>query len=129
MDNLLAGAETIEEAHLIRDEITQLLELGGFPLRQWASNDKRILENLSETQIDKHFLTDDDHTVKTLGLSWNAEADNIKYTVNFTNTSKARTKRTILSEIARIFDPLGLLGPIILYARNIMQELWKENLH
>lgn len=35
------------------------------------------------------------------------------------------TKRSILSEIARIFDPLGLLGPITLYAKKLMQDVWK----
>ncbi|XP_023247285.1 uncharacterized protein LOC111643520 [Copidosoma floridanum] len=34
-------------------------------------------------------------------------------------------KRNILSEIARIFDPLGLLGPVVFTAKVIMQEYWK----
>lgn len=37
------------------------------------------------------------------------------------------TKRIILSIIARIFDPLGLLCPIILYAKLINKDLWEEN--
>ncbi|GFV90506.1 integrase catalytic domain-containing protein [Trichonephila clavipes] len=34
------------------------------------------------------------------------------------------TKRIFLSTIARIFDPLGLLGPIITWAKIFMQRLW-----
>ncbi|GFX86851.1 integrase catalytic domain-containing protein [Trichonephila clavipes] len=34
------------------------------------------------------------------------------------------TKRMVLSTIARIFDPLGLLGPIITWAKIFMQRLW-----
>ncbi|GFY18158.1 integrase catalytic domain-containing protein [Trichonephila clavipes] len=30
----------------------------------------------------------------------------------------------VLSTIARIFDPLGLLGPIITWAKIFMQRLW-----
>jgi len=35
------------------------------------------------------------------------------------------TKRTILSRIALIFDPLGFLGPVTLIGKLIMQELWR----
>ncbi|GFV77716.1 integrase catalytic domain-containing protein [Trichonephila clavipes] len=34
------------------------------------------------------------------------------------------TKRMVLSTIARIFDPLGLLGPIITWAKIFKQRLW-----
>ncbi|GFU49141.1 integrase_H2C2 domain-containing protein [Trichonephila clavipes] len=34
------------------------------------------------------------------------------------------TKRIVLSTIARIFDPLGFLGPIITWAKIFMQRLW-----
>jgi len=37
------------------------------------------------------------------------------------------TKRNILSEIAKIFDPLGLLGPVVLYAKKLMQESSTED--
>ena len=35
------------------------------------------------------------------------------------------TIRTILSSIVQLFDPLGLLGQIIIEVKLIMQELWK----
>ncbi|XP_044010282.1 uncharacterized protein LOC122853938 [Aphidius gifuensis] len=68
-------------------------------------------------------------TLKTLGISWQIKDDNITYNVNSIKTDKKLTKRHILSEIAKIFDPLGLLGPIILHAKVIMQKIWKEKLH
>lgn len=36
VDDLLTGAETIKEAHAIREEIIALLSKGGFVIRQWA---------------------------------------------------------------------------------------------
>lgn len=39
--------------------------------------------------------------------------------------SRKVTKRTILSDVSRVFDPLGLLNPITLNAKIIMQQLWK----
>jgi len=44
--------------------------------------------------------------------------------VNPINLSDKITKRHILSEISKIFDPLGLLGPVLLYAKIIMQRCW-----
>lgn len=37
-------------------------------------------------------------------------------------------KRKILSEIAKIFDPLGLLGPIVLFAKKLMQNIWQSGI-
>ncbi|GFV72887.1 integrase catalytic domain-containing protein [Trichonephila clavipes] len=38
------------------------------------------------------------------------------------------SKRDVLSEIARVFDPLGLLSPCIVFMKILLQELWKLNL-
>ncbi|XP_025412432.1 uncharacterized protein LOC112684914 [Sipha flava] len=38
------------------------------------------------------------------------------------------TKRGVLSLVARIFDPLGLFGPIIFRAKSIMQQTWVRGL-
>ncbi|XP_015374667.1 PREDICTED: uncharacterized protein LOC107169419 [Diuraphis noxia] len=48
------------------------------------------------------------------------------YTVHqIENSITKTTKRKMLSEIAAIFDPLGLLGPVIVNAKLIMQNLWQ----
>ncbi|XP_033229135.1 uncharacterized protein LOC117180750 [Belonocnema kinseyi] len=54
-------------------------------------------------------------TIKTLGLCWHSREDTILYVVKELDNTDKITKRIILSEIAKIFDPLGLLGPITLY--------------
>ena len=41
------------------------------------------------------------------------------------NTKQRVTKRTILSTIAEIFDPLGHVGSAIICARIILQRLWE----
>jgi hypothetical protein len=38
------------------------------------------------------------------------------------------TKRQVLSELASIFDPLGLLGPIVVKAKMFIQQLWQQKL-
>ncbi|XP_065354490.1 uncharacterized protein LOC135948964 [Calliphora vicina] len=38
------------------------------------------------------------------------------------------TKRTVLSDIARLFDPAGWLAPKIVVAKMIMQQIWKDQI-
>lgn len=63
---------------------------------------------------------------KTLGLSWNANVDTLNYQTNAINSKSNRvTKRTILSFVAQLFDPLGLVNPTIVLGKIIMQRIWK----
>ena len=124
VDDLLTGANTFKEARVLRDEIINILQRGGLNIRQWTSNEPKLLTGLTEQQIHPKFF-DDSTTVKTLGIFWNAREDNISYTVDI---AERITKRTILSSIARIFDPLGLLGPVTITAKIIMQQLWQLQL-
>lgn len=47
VDDLLTGAETIDETRAVRDELIALLARGGFTIRQWASNEERIVSDLA----------------------------------------------------------------------------------
>ncbi|XP_075150809.1 uncharacterized protein LOC142224916 [Haematobia irritans] len=62
---------------------------------------------------------------KTLGIRWNAMADNFYYSVsNISVPTAPLTKRKILSIVAKIFDPAGWLAPIIVVAKILLQQLW-----
>ena len=37
----------------------------------------------------------------------------------------ACTKRTVLSLIARVFDPCGFISPFTIYAKLLFQDIWK----
>lgn len=129
VDNLLTGTDSLDEIMQLRDEIIQLVRKGGFELRQWASNHKHTLDNFDQQTLDLDCAINDDPVSKTLGIVWNSLTDEFIYTVNPLDYSQKVTKRTILSDIARIFDPLGILGPVILAAKIIIQDCWKSNVH
>ena len=57
---------------------------------------------------------------------WDADQDSFKYQVNLTN--KPNTRRGILSNVASIFDPLGLVSPIILQGKANLQDICREKL-
>ncbi|GFW76139.1 integrase catalytic domain-containing protein [Trichonephila clavipes] len=60
---------------------------------------------------------------KALGIIWNPKLDCFLFRIEQQRPTSF-TKRIVLSTIARIFDPLGLLGPIITWAKIFMQRLW-----
>ncbi|XP_015438112.1 PREDICTED: uncharacterized protein LOC107193222, partial [Dufourea novaeangliae] len=128
VDDMLTGAPTFTQAEILRDQLINLTAKGGFQLRQWASNDPRLIEPL-QTFKDQHMTLSFTDSKKTLGLFWHPQNDTIGYSVKECDSLPKLTKRGILSCIAQLFDPLGLLGPIIVKAKLIMQELWKLNIH
>ncbi|XP_015111016.1 uncharacterized protein LOC107037141 [Diachasma alloeum] len=117
VDDLLTGTQTGEEA------LDKLVKLGGFNLRQWASNDPLILNELTSDSVNHHLQIGDSTTLKTLGVLWNSSADTITYTAKV-SSNEAVTKRIVLSETAKICDPLGLLSPVVIVAKIIVQKLW-----
>ncbi|XP_076379682.1 uncharacterized protein LOC143259841 [Megalopta genalis] len=124
VDDLLTGTTTIEEAISLRNDLTSLLNSAGLHMRQWASNDRCLLEGLTEEHINKQIHLGDSSVIKTLGIVWNSTHDSITYTVKPIVHTTRVTKRMISSEIARIYDPLDLLGPVIIVAKLLLQELW-----
>ncbi|XP_044585101.1 uncharacterized protein LOC123265402 [Cotesia glomerata] len=129
VDNLLTGSNSLTEILKLRDEIIQLVRKGGFELRQWASNHRHALDNFDQRTLDLDCAINDDPISKTLGIAWNSLTDEFIYTVKSNDSSRKITKRTILSDIAKIFDPIGILGPIVLAAKTIIQECWKLKVH
>ncbi|CAK9829641.1 hypothetical protein ANTRET_LOCUS6944, partial [Anthophora retusa] len=116
VDDLLTGCETIEQAIRIRVSLTKILEQAGFPLRKWASNNPQISAH-RENEIDNRIeFKTADRDPKILDLLWSSQADELHYATKNPSFDKI-TKRRILSEVAQIFDPLGLLGPIITKAK------------
>ncbi|XP_018371002.1 PREDICTED: uncharacterized protein LOC108766304 [Trachymyrmex cornetzi] len=130
VDDLVTGADSVEEALFIKQEITALLQEGGFELGKWSSNSLGLQDcNSSVEQKEFILSTDKGSEKRTIGIAWNCRADVFKYSsINHLPALEVPTKRSILSRISLIFDPLGLLGPVTLLAKIIMQDLWRLKL-
>ncbi|XP_063233612.1 uncharacterized protein LOC134537270 [Bacillus rossius redtenbacheri] len=127
VDDVVTGAPNAREAISLQRELIDLLKAGGFQLRKFASNDLSLLSWLSEDLVQGSKALPLDNTcglptVKILGLQWQSEVDAFAYNVQ--PTSSTATKRSILSDLARIFDPLGWLSPVVLLAKCLIQHLW-----
>ncbi|XP_063990402.1 uncharacterized protein LOC135169383 [Diachasmimorpha longicaudata] len=129
VDDVFTGAETLQEAMHLRDDLMSLLKCGCFNLRQCASNHPELLQGLPESSVNLQLLHGGDSTLKTLGVRWDFSRDEIIYSVCPIATRIKTTMRTISSDIARIFDPLGLLNPVVVQTKLIKQDLWRLNLN
>jgi len=107
--------------------VIALLARGGFIIRQWASNKKRIVNDLAANVLHAGFVFDGDQSLKTLGITWRARDDELRYFVQAVEVTERLTKQRILLEIAKIFDPLGLLG-VVFYVKRLMQDAWRHRL-
>lgn len=123
VDDYLGSADDIETAIRYREQITRELAKYGFNLRKWKSNDERILVNVESS--DREEVVDFTTTFKTLGIAWQPSTDTFQFKSSQPNQTEVWTKRKILSEIAKLFDPLGWLSPCVVKAKMLMQEIWR----
>lgn len=128
VDDALVGAHSITAAIESRDQLIKALGSAGFSMRKWTSNAKKILSELPSDQLlYEHFLEFDDRsTAKTLGIRWNATSDSFYFRTTPFPESCSYTKREVLSQIYKLFDPAGWLAPCIIVAKIIMQRIWTE---
>lgn len=68
---------------------------------------------------------DKSSNIKALGIQWNVFNDYLQYSVPPQTKEKPTTKRIMLSNIAQILDPLGLINPVIVISKILIQELWQ----
>ncbi|XP_055644340.1 uncharacterized protein LOC129780287 [Toxorhynchites rutilus septentrionalis] len=129
MDDLLSGVDNAEQGVKIYNELTRLLRSAGFTLRKWNSNCPEILAEIPDSlknMSNSLEFDSSERTIKMLGLIWEPHSDYFHFTVPQWNESTEINKRIILSDFARLFDPLGLVGPVIVQAKIFLQDLWKQ---
>lgn len=124
---------------------------GGFKRRKWLTNDKALRDRIEQNENPSNAKgkNDDEETFakialgtgsgikkgchKVLGLPWDLESDSIA--VSFEKlVERARgmrpTKRNLLSLLAGLFDPLGVISPMIVPMKTLCCEKrdWDDEL-
>lgn len=117
MNDFVCGASSPERVLTLHQQLIALLHSAYFELRKWSSNHPAVLECIppKHRRLQDLNFTDNADTVKIIGLRWQPFSDSFAFSVSISNTPC--TKRCILSEIAKIYDPLGFLCPLILFAK------------
>ncbi len=126
VDYFLSGANNIEEASQLREQLCGLLLRAQMTLRKWRTNDanfrKTIPEHLIEME-DLH-LAPPKSSIKALGIHWKVSTDSL-HVATPANIPDKVTKRTIASTLWKVFDVLGLYFPITIIAKLLIRRLWQ----
>ncbi|XP_072379162.1 uncharacterized protein [Diabrotica undecimpunctata] len=125
IDDILYGAndeQTLLKAH---KELTSLLGTACISLHKWCSNSDSFLKNISSLSSNSSYvIAPDNCSNKVLGLCWNPVLDTFSISLPDFTLKNSYTKREVLSMIAQIFDPQGLINPVTVVAKLIMQKIW-----
>lgn len=127
VDDLMSGAYTEADSIAIIRQLYSLMSSAGLKLRKWVSNCSSLLTEFpaEDREIQEPFTVELDRTVTALGIIWNPVSDHFNFVLNLPAVNdQPSTKRIILSDISKLFDPLGWLSPVIVRAKILMQQLW-----
>lgn len=125
MDDVLTGGSSIKEVKSRLQELRQVLSSANFPLQKFASNSAEVLEGLDRELVEGALEFEaGEQTIGVLGLRWLTSEDRFAFYAKLPEQPSIWTKREILSEVSRIFDPLGLLSPVTISFKIMLQSLW-----
>ena len=123
------GSDSTEGAIALQKKLHELLAKGRFLLRKWNSNNPSVVESIVPELKDAQStlpISDPDQLTKTLGLRWNSACDQFRLTISELLPIETRTKRLLVSDVAKTFDILGWYSPTIIKAKILLQMLWSE---
>lgn len=123
VDDGLKSVATPEEARSLMKNARDLCKQGGFSLHKFVCSDKTVLTSIPSESVKTIDLSQDSHVSRTLGVEWSIEDDTFRFKTSMKTTTA--TRRGILSAISSIFDPLGLISPMLLPGRLILQDICK----
>jgi hypothetical protein len=136
VDDALCGANTIEDALKLKQELITLLGRGGFYLCKFCASHPSLLEAVPPDcrEMDVPIELDTNEGIKTLGLLWHPLSDQFLISkgtcVHRLQQPKSSpvNKRIISSIVAAIFDPLGLISSVVVVYKLFLQQLWLHKL-
>ena len=132
VDDFFGGADTVREASILRQQMNEILKQGGFTIKKWRSNSTQVLQSipkdLQEAIPEQKLL--DSHSAcypKALGLVWDSRRDEMATHIEVSE-GYSTTKRGVASDIAKTFDVLGWLSPVLLEMKTLYRSLWQQKL-
>ena len=122
VDNLQACVTSEDQLFNIVDRANTIMAEAGMPLQEWVTNSRKLNDKIKSTD---YFIKSDNGETKVLGIIWNYNEDTLKFKPIRFDDSKHLSKRNLLSNISKFFDPLGLMSPISIRGKMLIQKVWK----
>ena len=125
VDNIVSGCETELAAIQYYNHARLIMSKAKFNLRSWVSNSPQLnLITHQENTADSTVLAN------VLGIHWDTNTDKVSLIPKTTTLATVHliTKREVLQDSSKVFDPLGLAVPVTIRAKLLMQTLWQKHL-
>ncbi|GAB0096412.1 Aspartic peptidase domain superfamily [Sergentomyia squamirostris] len=122
VDDCLVSFPNTEEAAEACRQLIQLLGSAGMELAKWKTNMPNCLQGIVNEPTET--LT---ANTQALGVEWHPITDTFHFSIP-KDFSTVHTKLEALSSLASLYDPLGLIGPVIIHGKLIMQAIWAGKL-
>ena len=132
MDDVCDSQPTLEEAKELISDVDEVLDAGGFRIKEWISN-VALTDQKSRDEVVLGKPNEND-VQKVLGTVWHPNDDQFSFAVKSvpsneeTCASSKMTKRIILGKLSGIFDPVGAGVATLVKAKIGMQQLWQRGL-
>ena len=137
IDDCTFSCSNEKEAIEIRKALTNILAEGSFHIRKWISNSPKILETIPEQEkapltnmktLFGHNQEISDVTSQ-LGYRYDPDKDIFLFDTYTDLLNKNRDDmRSVASIMASLYDPLGIISPFILQARQLLKKLFQLKL-
>ena len=124
MDDFVHSFEPVEIAQEAAVSLKKTLMRAGLNLTKFVSNEQTVIDNVNDGDENskEHHRAPDVQCNKSTDKFFHQKPS--KFDTNADNY----TVRKLLSLIACLFDPLGIIAPVIIALKIILQEIWKEGL-
>ena len=141
VDDVNTNVDDEAEGTRFYDKAKYYFAQGGFNLRKWATNDKKLQNYMDAGEHGHHVIDrnmEDELSYakeelgastkykKVLGINWDLDRDEFVFEVEKIASSGLAipyTKRNILKISATFYDPVGFICPIVLQAKLLFQKL------
>ena len=124
VDNLLGTTSCEQKLIELYTEANFELENADMPLTAWSTNSPALTKQL---QTDLKSESPFSHHQNILGMNWDITTDSISIKALEPNVRKPTTKRELLSRVSSLFDPLGLVSPLTIQGKLLVQAAWQLN--
>ena len=131
VDDFLTSASSQSKLLILHSEIFELLQSGGFFLTKFHTNCHELRNKISpgdcsQSSVLINLEGDGEVSHKALGMHWNAYSDCIYFSIKLEVGST--TRRGILSTFSQIFDPFGIIQPLLIVPKLLIRTLCKLKL-
>ena len=136
VDDIMGSVKSSDAARQLTSDVEKILVTGNFHIKYWNYSGMEIEDENGETHV--------------LGVVWKPKPDTITFKLSLNFSPKRQgvhtgpdlmkedvpahipemlTKRMVLSQVMRMFDPMGLLTPFTILGKMMLRTTWGCELH